>query len=71
MANKPSMLTLRLKPEQEVIIEEVSTKLNVPKSVFIRAMIGDWLTKYEDCLYRLIDNKLEENGEEDETDVYS
>ena len=70
MANKPSMLTLRLKPEQEVIIEEVSTKLNVPKSVFIRAMIGDWLTKYEDCLYRLIEDKLEENGEE-ETDVYS
>lgn len=65
MANKPSMLTLRLKPEQEVIIEEVSTKLNVPKSVFIRAMIGDWLTKYEDCLYRLIEDKLEENGEED------
>ena len=64
------MLTLRLKPEQEVIIEEVSTKLNVPKSVFIRAMIGDWLTKYEDCLYRLIEDKLEENGEE-ETDVYS
>jgi len=59
------MLTLRLKPEQEVIIEEVSTKLNVPKSVFIRAMIGDWLTKYEDCLYRLIEDKLEENGEED------
>lgn len=70
MANKPSMLTLRLKPEQEVIIEEVSTKLNVPKSVFIRAVIGDWLTKYEDCLYRLIEDKLEENGEE-ETDVYS
>lgn len=65
MANKPSMLTLRLKPEQEVIIEEVSTKLNVPKSVFIRAMIGDWLTKYENCLYRLIEDKLEENGEED------
>ena len=65
MANKPSMLTLRLKPEQEVIIEEISTKLNVPKSVFIRAMIGDWLTKYEDCLYRLIEDKLEENGEED------
>ena len=65
MANKPSMLTLRLKPEQEVIIEEVSTKLNVPKSAFIRAMIGDWLTKYEDCLYRLIEDKLEENGEED------
>lgn len=65
MANKPSMVTLRLKPEQEVILEEVSTKLNVPKSVFIRAMIGDWLTKNEDCLYRLIDNKLEENGEED------
>ena len=65
MANKPSMVTLRLRPEQEVILEEVSTKLNVPKSVFIRAMIGDWLTKNEDCLYRLIDNKLEENGEED------
>ena len=65
MANKPSMLTLRLKPEQEVIIEEVSTKLNVPKSVFIRAMIGDWLTKYEDCLYRLIEDNIEENGEED------
>lgn len=71
MANKPSMVTLRLRPEQEVILEEVSTKLNVPKSVFIRAVIGDWLTKNEDCLYRLIDNKLEENGEEDETDVYS
>ena len=41
------------------------TKLNVPKTVLIRAMIGDWLTKYEDCLYRLIEDKLEENGEED------
>lgn len=72
MEDKQPKITLRLKPEQEVILQEVSDKLKVPKSVFIRAVIGDWLTKNEDCLYRLIDNKLHENEQDTEkTDIYS
>lgn len=69
MDRKKPVITLRLKPEQEVVLQEVSDKLKVPKSVFIRAVIGDWLTKNEDCLYRLIDNKLNEDN--DDTDIYS
>ena len=58
MEGKKPIITLRLKPEQEMILQEVSEVLEVPKSVFIRAVIGDWLAKNEDCLYRLIDKKL-------------
>ena len=68
---KKPVITLRLKPEQEVILQEVSEVLQVPKSVFIRAVIGDWLKKNEECLYRLIDKKLNIEKEEDETDIFT
>lgn len=73
MATK-NIITLRLKPDQELVIQEVSDVLNVPKSVFIRAVIGDFLQRNEDCLYRLIDNKLnnkEEENESTDTDLFA
>ena len=70
--DKKSIITIRLKPDQELILQEVSDVLNVPKSVFIRAVIGDWLTKNEDALYRLIDKRLnKEENESEDTDFFA
>ena len=70
--DKKSIITIRLKPDQELILQEVSDVLNVPKSVFIRAVIGDWLTKNEDALYRLIDKRLnKEENESKDTDFFA
>ena len=71
MEGKKPIITLRLKPEQEMILQEVSEVLEVPKSVFIRAVIGDWLAKNEDCLYRLIDKKLYKEDDDESTDVFA
>jgi len=68
MSNKKQerRFSLRLQPNQELVIEEAAKALNTPKSVLIRAIIGDWLKKNEDCIYRLIDNKLDLTTEEED-----
>lgn len=50
-------MTIRLSPEQELVLTELGDKLKTNKSVLVRAIIGDWLHKNEEYVNRTIDNK--------------
>ena len=63
MAKQPK-ITLRLTPNQDLLIEEMSTRLKVAKSVLLRTIIGDWLFKNEDYVYRLMERIDKENEQE-------
>jgi hypothetical protein len=47
-----------------LLIEEMSTRLKVAKSVLLRTIIGDWLFKNEDYVYRLMERIDKENEQE-------
>jgi hypothetical protein len=50
-------ITLRITGNQELVLKELSETLDVSISMLIRTIIGDWLTKNEDYIYRIIDKK--------------
>lgn len=55
--NTKPRCTVRLSPNQELVLKELSETLNVSISMLIRTIIGSWLTTNEDHVYRLIDRK--------------
>jgi hypothetical protein len=57
MSNTKPRCTVRLSPNQELVLKELSETLNVSISMLIRTIIGSWLTTNEDHVYRLIDRK--------------
>ena len=59
--------TVRLRANQELVLTELSTALHTTKSVLLRAIISDWLTKNEDCIYRLIEGKNNNNDYEEDS----
>lgn len=50
-------VTVRLTPYQMQCLKELSESLNTSYSLLIRSIIGDFLTKNEDALERIIANK--------------
>lgn len=50
-------VTVRLTPYQMQCLKELSESLNTSYSLLIRSIIGDFLTKNEDALERIITNK--------------
>ena len=69
-------VTVRLKPNQYLVLKEMSEALETPISMLIRTIIYSWLTTNEDAVYRLIDKKkLEKDAnytiiEESEEDIF-
>ncbi len=69
-------VTVRLKPNQYLVLKEMSESLETPISMLIRTIIYSWLTTNEDAVYRLIDKKkLEKDAnytiiEESEEDIF-
>ena len=61
--NKPR-ISIRLSPNQELVLREMSEALDTSISMMIRTIVGDWITKNEEFIYRIIDKKkLESDGE--------
>ena len=56
-------VTVRLTPYQMQCLKELSTSLNTSYSLLIRSIIGDFLTKNEDALERIIANKEVEDAD--------
>ena len=55
-------MSVRITPNQSLVLNEMCEALNTSYSMLIRTIIGDWLTTNEEYLYRLIDRKkLEKN----------
>ena len=71
--NKGCKISIRITPYQEQVLQEMSQTLGTSYSMLIRTILGDWLTKNEEYIYRIIDKKKIENadyqqtGEEEET----
>ena len=69
-------VSVRLKPNQYLVLKEMSEALETPISMLIRTIIYNWLTQNEDAVYRLIDRKkLEKDAiytiiEESEEDIF-
>ena len=62
MGNKKERVSVRITPNQSLVLNEMCEALNTSYSMLIRTIIGDWLTTNEEYLYRLIDRKkLEKN----------
>lgn len=55
-------VTVRLTPYQMQCLKELSESLNTSYSLLIRSIIGDFLTKNEDALERIIINKQLEDA---------
>lgn len=56
-------VTVRLTPYQMQCLKELSESLNTSYSLLIRSIIGDFLTKNEDALERIIANKEVEDAD--------
>lgn len=62
MGNKPR-ISIRLTPNQELVLKEMSEVLDTSISMMIRTILGDWITKNEDTIYRIIDrHKIESDA---------
>lgn len=72
MGTAKPRLTIRLTPNQRLVIEELAKALNTNESTLIRTIVGSWLTENEDYLQDLIDRKNYNitNKEEDIFDDY-
>ena len=64
-------ITIRLSPNQRLVLDELKAKLGCNYSLLIRTIISDFLTRNEDRLDRLVtgvstpeDNKEEEDYDE-------
>lgn len=55
MSTSSKKLSVRLSPNQMVVLGELSTALKVSVSVLLRAIVLDFLTRNEERLDRIID----------------
>ena len=60
MGGKKERISIRITPNQELVLKEMSEALNTSISMMIRTIIGDWITKNEYYIYRIIDKKRED-----------
>lgn len=67
MGGKKERISIRITPNQELVLKEMSEALNTSISMMIRTILGDWITKNEDYIYKIIDKKkMEKDGEKEE-----
>lgn len=54
---KKSRISIRITPNQELVLQEMSEALDTTYSMLIRTIIGNWLAEHEEAIYRIIDKK--------------
>jgi len=59
---RKSRITVRLTPNQELVLKEMGEALDTSISMMVRAIIGDWISKNEEYIYKIIDKKDEYNA---------
>ena len=70
---KREKISIRITPNQSLVLAEMSEALGCSYSMMIRTIVGDWIAKNEEYIYRIIDkNKIQnatdkQAGEETET----
>lgn len=67
-------ISIRLSENQELVLREMSDALNTSISMMIRTIVGDWITKNEEQIYRIIDKKKYgyalDNETEEKEDIF-
>ena len=70
---KNTRISIRITPNQQLVLEEMSEALDTSISMMIRTIIGSWIGEHEDQIYRIIDEKKvkkdalhQQNTEEEE-----
>lgn len=61
--NRKERVTVRLNCYQMQCLKELSTSLNTSYSLLIRSIIGDFLSRNEEALERIITNKQLEDAD--------
>ena len=61
--NRKERVTVRLNCYQMQCLKELSTSLNTSYSLLIRSIIGDFLSRNEETLERIITNKQLEDAD--------
>ena len=56
-------VTIRLSPSQMQCLKELSTSLNTSYSLLIRSIIGDFLSRNQDALERIIEENQNEEAD--------
>lgn len=67
MGSKSDKISIRITPNQSLVLAEMSHALNVSYSMLIRTIIGDWLKHNEEYIYRIIDKKNIQNATNQQT----
>lgn len=63
MSGKKERISIRITPNQELVLKEMSEALNTSISMMIRTILGDWIVKNEEHIYRIIDrHKIESDA---------
>ena len=52
--NKKDRISIRLTPYQNQVLTELSTSLNTSISMLVRTIVGDFITRNEEVLERLV-----------------
>ena len=57
MNNKKDRVSIRITPNQTLVLKEMSEALGTSTSMMIRVILGDWIAKNEEYIYKIIDRK--------------
>lgn len=63
MSGKREKISIRITPNQSLVLQEMSQALNTTYSMLVRTIIGDWITKNEEYIYKIIDKKIDNNAD--------
>ena len=64
---KSGRISVRLTPNQELVLNELRNSLGTTYSVLLRAIVLDFLERNGDVLESIISKKMEDNGLDTET----
>ena len=62
MGNRSDKISIRITPNQALVLSEMSQALDTTYSMLIRTILGDWLTTNEDYIERIIERKKTDNA---------
>ena len=65
--NKNEKISIRLTPYQGQVLSELSKALNTSISMLVRSIVGDFITRNEERLERIIVSKLEGDANHKQT----
>lgn len=67
MGNKGTKISIRITPNQSLVLAEMSQALDTTYSMLIRTILGDWIAKNEDYIERIIERKTMKNADNQQT----